>query len=270
MPIVHPLIQQPVPSDGYGYARCGAESEAPELWDSLRGLWAVGCGLSRSEIIDLGPHRVNAVLAGGVIEYDPEYGRGINVDTGTNGPLITSRIDELDDEFSIFGFVRHTTTGNRYIYDQRHPRISVISSNNIGIHIAGATIAVSHGLVYGDGLAFVWTVRDTPDERIAWVNGERILENTDAFTKWGLTSPGAARILDQYTVGRRFNQSAFLIGVSSRAWPAGECFKFTTDPYAILRLRRRVFAAVAAGPAPTGQPIIRRVQTVPHLAGRQW
>jgi len=252
------------PSYHQGYARSAGESELPDLWRGLVGLWVPALGITGGRLLDLSPNQEHATLidmdigTDWVIGGNPRMpGRALDFD-GTDDRVAIRSASTLVSftEFTIEGWtkvvnltdatmlyaeasnvdddpiisVSHVDSGGTTLYE-------VIRRDNVAVGLVTST-DITGRVIANTWHHFVF-VNESNTTFTSYVDGVQVASGS-------YSAPGVITFTTHNIGARVRSGGGFHVGqigkctTWSRALNAAEVLQLYTDPLAILRRRPRV------------------------------
>ncbi|HDZ22902.1 MAG TPA: hypothetical protein ENH78_16595, partial [Phycisphaerae bacterium] len=249
-----------IPSYGQGFASSAGESDNPGLWDGLGASWPF-LGPTGTVLFDESGGHFDGTLSNMDPSSDWVIGQnGWELDFNDSQTVdIQQVLTGLPYTLAAWGVLdtvnAETFVGNRAVSVYRteqgnsYSGLGVTQNTKAGAFTRdGATAKEIEGstITLGEPVLLVFT--DSPGENQLYLNGR-----LDASAAWTNTeSPGAGDI--QLASGRRslnnrqWDGRLSFAGIWFRALSAAEIQLLFEDPFALHRLRRRVYPAAVAGP----------------------
>jgi len=251
-----------LPSYAQGLARYAGESEAPGLW---RGLVAYVplLAVNIKEARDLSHNRIATLTGAVAADWDVSaQGRTLqltktvpNYITLTNNAGFLSSWDKTT-------MVLWTTTESQPSSSDTLCGIGQSSNSTKVIYLRqsssgvnryfGTSFSASAGPVtlgFG-GFMCLAVVERSSTSRALWANGKEIATNSSAVTYSGTSDTFRVGALPRSSATEPSTQTVLAAALWDRVLTADELRRCYTDPFALIRLRRRAFrppAAVAGG-----------------------
>lgn len=249
-----------IPSYGQGFARCAAESANPGLWHGLAGLWAPTLGPTGSTLRDWSGHQNHGTLTDMAPATDwvpSRYGYVLDFNAAGNNKIVLSKtvITALSAMTVAFwacpinteyhGMVVGKVAGHRF-YMESFNWASWRALWHDGVAVR--TLSSAIGYAAGTWAHVAYTNNSTAQS--LFTNG--VQRANAAFSGFDASTLSVDLCEGYSNPNYNFGGLVALIAIWSRALAPAEIQQLYVDPHALLRLRRRVFAAAAvAGIAPT-------------------
>lgn len=268
------------PSYLQGYARSAGESERPQDWVDLQGLWIPELGPTGTRLFDLSGHSAHGnsiangpaadawVIHKGLYAIDCDgVNDQINIDTTTgriiNGPATS--------DFTIYGWGSQNTaiTDNITFYCETNTgdddqftaldffdsgaqfKLSIVHRDNANVGLV-ASVDIASKVTIGEWFNAAAVISGGTNYRL-YAMGDEVASGT--FTGLGTTTLNIStfvnrdRPTDFFMLGKLGQQRVY-----RRALSAVEIREIHNDPFGIVRLSRRVWGRVPVAVASTFTP----------------